>query len=132
MVFRKNVSLPHSSPSDYVRAPFIKAVHEPPCEINVHRSFPFGCGPCQCCCRGLGGMSTVAPTNAGLAGCNARHKIGVNHVCCCAQELTDTTWPQVPSFMSLVLNQVQQMTTTPQYAVLYYAWDVKDQANKVR
>ncbi|BDA50502.1 hypothetical protein COCOBI_16-1780 [Coccomyxa sp. Obi] len=46
------------------------------------------------------------------------------------QELMDTTWPQASSFMSLVLNQVQQMITTPQYAVLFYSWDVKDQANK--
>lgn len=47
------------------------------------------------------------------------------------QATTDAAYPQLASMMSLNLNQAQQMTATGQYAIIFYAWDLKDHTNPV-
>lgn len=49
-----------------------------------------------------------------------------------AQLLDNTAYPQVPSFMSIVLANVQQLTASGQYAVMFYNWDLINHTKAVR
>lgn len=42
---------------------------------------------------------------------------------------TNPKYPQLPSMMSLNLNQAQQMTATGDYAIIYYGWDLANPTN---
>lgn len=57
---------------------------------------------------------------------------GNNFVSVPAQLLDNTAYPQVPSFMSIVLANVQQLTASGQYAVMFYNWDLINHTKAVR
>ncbi len=50
---------------------------------------------------------------------------------CLLQLLDSTAYPQVPSFMSIVLAIAQMLTENGQYAVTYYNWDLAKATTKV-